>query len=71
MKLIPKLKFHCDFNVRQKKNEFKSSNSDSHIVNLITMKLNHYDKVVKSIVVQGLLEIEKARWFHIKTLVLI
>ena len=38
---------------------------------LITLKLNYYVKVVKRIVVQWPLEIEKARWFCIKTIVLI
>jgi len=50
---------------------FKSSNSDSRPVNSGTMKLTTCSKVVESLMAQGFLAIEKARWFRIKTIVLI
>ena len=50
---------------------FKSSNPDFCGANFDTMKLFHYAVLSKSFLGQRLLAIEKARWFRIKTIVLI
>ena len=51
--------------------EFKSSHFDFREVNFDTMKLFHYAEMVENLMAQGFSDIEKARWFRIKTIVLI
>ena len=50
---------------------FKSSNFNSRAVNFDTMKLIYCVEAPKSLVAEGFSNIEKARWFRIKTIVLI
>ncbi len=51
--------------------EFKSSHFDFREVNFDTMKLFHYVNMAVALMPQGFWDIEKARWFRIKTIVLI
>ena len=50
--------------------EFMSSHFDFREVNFDTMKLFRYAEMVENLMPQGFLSKEKARWFRIKTIVL-
>ena len=49
----------------------ESSNIDFRAINFNTMKQTNYAEVPKSLMLQEFWNIEKARWFRIKTIVLI
>ena len=50
---------------------FKSSRFDFYGVNYDTMKLFYYAEMAETLMLQGFLDKEKARWFCLKTIVLI